>query len=232
METQGILEPLEQDLQTESPSTEEPISDTPAAPVAPAEPAAEEHVVDAAPWQTELATMRAELAAIKQQSAASQQNVAQQQAVKQVAKNFVTKDNWDNIFADPAAFDGMLQDLRVNIVEQVFREMPQIVGNLVYHNNNLSRLVEGFYKENPDLHQFDTFVATVAQDLQSKHPDWDYQKVLSEAGKESRRQLKLGLNKPRAVQVPGSGGRKPAPIAPTGLDKEIGELLELHPDIM
>lgn len=157
----------------------------------------------------------------------------------------VTQPQWgeaisitDEVFQDAVenkdAFEKILTNVRDNAVERTIQSIPLIVTNMVKQQLYLNNLANEFYKANEDLADKRPFVGVVANELSSKNPGWDPQKVLEETGLEVRKRLNLKptqtVNAPSGQQSPGlpsattRKGVRPA-AALTGLEKELQDMM-------
>lgn len=90
-------------------------------------------------------------------------------------------------------FQGMMNHA-INVAkENVLRELPQTINHNVKNAVAVSRAVDAFYTDNQDLTGVKRTVASVANEVYAEHPDWDFMKVMIEAGERSRKLL--GIHK-------------------------------------
>ena len=75
--------------------------------------------------------------------------------------------------------------------EGTLRSIPDIVKSNVIIQATLKKKVDVFYKDNKDLLPFRKAVSTVYEELASKNPDWDLDKMFIETEKEARSRLEL-----------------------------------------
>lgn len=125
-------------------------------------------------------------------------------------------------------------EANMKTIKQLTLELPKIVSNIAQQYTDMQLTVRDFYQKNPDLAPLKPFVGVVAQHLGAKNPDWSYDKLLEETGKEVRSRLKKlkgsgSEAKPRAKQKATfqqpNGTRLPS-LSSEGLQKEIDELLD------
>jgi len=118
-------------------------------------------------------------------------------------------------------------------VERTLRSIPELVVGYITRHSAMNRMVDDFYKENPDLSNVKKTVAAVANDLHSKNTDWTVEKVFGESAKSTRKLLGL---KEKAQEIVTSTTKKKPAFAKQrgarggepkidGLQKEINDLL-------
>lgn len=111
-------------------------------------------------------------------------------------------------------FQQMMKKTGASIREGFLKEIPGIVNAMVAQQMMLHRAVGEFYQNNKDLAPYRGLVQTQTQQLSMAHKDWDLQKVLDEAGKATRKLLRI-----KAGATP-SEGIKPKPGFPVGTPKK------------
>lgn len=111
---------------------------------------------------------------------------------------FVDEDDMTELYNDPEKLNNLLNKVfkmslanTRKVREQVIREVPEIASQQVAQRTKINSAVEDFYKKNPDLKQYKSFVGTVANELQNENPDMEFSKLLEETEREVRQRLKL-----------------------------------------
>jgi len=143
----------------------------------------------------------------------------------------------DDVLESKESLNNVLKNVfeaNMKAIKQLTLELPKIVSNIAQQYTDMQLTVRDFYQKNPDLAPLKPFVGVVAQHLGAKNPDWSYDKLLEETGKEVRSRLKKlkgsgSEAKPRAKQKATfqqpNGTRLPS-LSSEGLQKEIDELLD------
>ena len=121
--------------------------------------------------------------------------------------------------------------------QSVLTSIPEIMGNYVQRKAAMDKVGNAFYKDFPELKRSKRFVASVANDVTAKNPDWTIKQVMDETGKQAMDTLGLkkqvvekekeGASKPKPkAQLPGSSSTKNPLPPPSGLADEIADLYD------
>ncbi len=153
--------------------------------------------------------------------------------------------DFDEIFENPDQFKKVLLDVantvRRQTEEALYKNLPQVVGNVTGQQLELRKAADTFYDKNPELASVKPYVAKVTAQVADKHPDWSFEQILAETAKVARKGLGLeGLakeeakKKTKAKQKPAfadakrrSNKRSKAGSDLSELEQEISELLEV-----
>lgn len=142
--------------------------------------------------------------------------------------------DFDEIMESKAKFMEFFKGALNAVVQSTQGYVQGVVPQVVTTHVGMQELRENFYKENSDLNAVRPYVAMVASNVASEHPDWEITQVMGEAAKLAREALKIPQVKsgvesassgPPPV-LPGAGGARKAPPQKSKLQSEIDELLE------
>ena len=142
----------------------------------------------------------------------------------------------DEILEEPEKLKSVLEKVQENAIqmatERVLRSVPEMVIGYTTRQTAMSRMVDDFYREHPDLSNVKQTVAAIANTVHSEHTDWGVDQVFQETAQRTRKLL--GLRK-QATQQKAEKPKKPAfakqrgarkeEPALGGLQKEINDLL-------
>ena len=114
-------------------------------------------------------------------------------------QEFISEDDLEDIYNDPKVLNNMLNkvyqkavsDTRKVLGEGVLRSIPDIVRTSVNVMDKLKKMNDKFYTDNKDLTPFKKVVATVFEEIATKHPGKDMMELLTDVAKESRKRLEL-----------------------------------------
>jgi DNA mismatch repair ATPase MutL len=174
-----------------------------------------------------------------------EETAAEVEAAKKVVLPFIQNEEiFDEVFKNHQNFNALLTAVVNTAREQALRALPQVAMRLVDQQLTLKMAAQEFFSHNEDLLPYRQFLGTVANEIESQHPDYTVQQIFEETEKEGRKRLRLvrtqgapgatitedrGGNPPEKKPgfVPGSpGGRRSAHSPLTGQDKEIADLIE------
>jgi hypothetical protein len=142
-------------------------------------------------------------------------------------------DDLEAIFNDRASFNKLLNSVRLKAtqqaieaaVERVSRTIPSIVRENASQALIIQQKGQEFYAKNKDLVQYRNVVMQVGNELVSKNPTWDIDKLYSEVAVESRK--RLGLVKAATVVAPKLPGNvRRFPKTPGGKGTQGSQKLE------
>lgn len=82
------------------------------------------------------------------------------------------------------------------VLERVFRILPETIGNLMKSHALYQKLTEDFYKDHQEFKSHTDIVREVVGKLEGANPTGDYADILKEAIPEIKRQINLkgGVN--------------------------------------
>ena len=150
-------------------------------------------------------------------------------------REFVNQDQFDEMQTDVGKFNQVLTSVYNTATETAYRNVPQMVDNLIKQQTFLKDKVDDFYKKNEDLLPYRQFVGFVANELSSQSPELDVENLFNKVGQEVRG--RLGINnkpngkantaktKPAFAKTKKSSTRTSNEPALTELEKEINDLL-------
>ncbi len=175
-------------------------------------------------------------------------SVEAEEGNKLVAGEFFVDDSeYNDVFESKEAMNKVLTRVYKSAVEGVLRTIPKVINNLVQTQVDIHTRTADFYAKNKDLADMKQFVGVVANDLASKHPDWNLDKLFEELGGNGKDNVgevrrRLGIKRmqekkevvsDRSRKPPfpsrGSGARPAEDKEPnlTPLEKEISSLLDI-----
>jgi hypothetical protein len=148
----------------------------------------------------------------------------------------------DDVTADKEIFNRIINQAVADAVaraktaatQDTMLAIPDVIQHQVKQQNYINNAVRSFYEDNPDLSEVRPTVAAVAQNLAAEHPDWNIEKLFTEAGEATRKVLRL----PKAASstkpddnseftnpaFTGKTSKRSAPRQVSDLQKEIDEL--------
>ena len=156
-------------------------------------------------------------------------------------------DDLEDLIKDPKGFNAILNQVykkgaevtHNKAVESILRSMPETIKNQVIQHITLTTATENFYRDNPDLSKYKKTVGAIATQVAAARPDLPLPKLLEVTEKLTRKKLNLikkatendkgGDKKGSAFPKKPSGTRsgKSKDDEPTGLKKEIGDMLSV-----
>lgn len=156
--------------------------------------------------------------------------------------DFLTKEEVEKAIQaedQAGAFLGLFQQVyqraHVAAAELALTQLPTVSQPMLMQMARNVALVDNFYKENSDLDKARDFVQYCAMQVEAKHPDYGYEKVLAEAAKLARTRMPL-LQKARAAEArqpaqkaafatqSGSKSKKVGQTELSALEKELAEM--------
>ena len=116
------------------------------------------------------------------------------------------------------------------VVEKILRAIPTLVAGQIVQQNTINEMVKEFYGVNKDLLGAKRTVGVFANEVHSEHPDWETKDVFNEAGTRTRSALGLRAQAIKPTKrspafAKQRGARKGGGEEPTGVEKEIDELM-------
>ncbi len=156
-------------------------------------------------------------------------------------QNFLDGIDFDDVTADPATFNKLLNtlytkavtDTQTRLSESVLRSIPEIVRTNINTITNLKAASDKFYEDNSDLTPFKKVVATVFEEVAAENPDKELTELLSTVASESRKRLDLHNSvakptkpKPNTPSLPRKSGQPSRGTKPStkGIESEISEM--------
>lgn len=114
---------------------------------------------------------------------------------EEVVHDFLKGMDMDDVSSDPAVFNKILLAVAAKVqqqtTEQVLRSIPQVVVSQVQQQTYFKRMADKFYDDNKDLVNVKQVVRACAQQIQQNNPEWEIDKVFSEAAVKTRQTLGL-----------------------------------------
>lgn len=111
--------------------------------------------------------------------------------------DFVGEKDLDTILASKEEFNkflsGIVNSTMNTTIENVYRNLPQVVSSQVTQQTSLKTYVDEFYKENADLLSVRKTVSAVANEVAAEQPDYGIEQIFKET--EIRTRKMLGLKK-------------------------------------
>lgn len=163
---------------------------------------------------------------------------------------YIDPEKYVELLEDPKAFNALLNKIRNDaideatkrVTEKVLLSVPELTVNYVNRHTTLTKAVDKFYNDNPELTTVKAFVGTVANEVQAEHPEWGVEQIFSETAVRAKKSLNL-TTKVIAPQSPtnqparpafaktsgasGGSGRSVAEPSLKGLAKEIDDMLAI-----
>lgn len=153
----------------------------------------------------------------------------------------------EDILKDKATFNKFLHNFAQKIREETKTEaaqtmlvsLPSMVQRQVNTMVAIQEAVKAFYKENSDLAKYKSVVGMTVNKLQSEHPDWAMDKLMTESAKVARKALRLKASaqtppkaqderfaKPAIPSTQRRAGNADAPKS-SKMQKQIDEILNI-----
>lgn len=144
----------------------------------------------------------------------------------------VTEDEFAEALTSRDGMAKLMAKVYSAAVQHTMLQLPPLVQNVTAQQIAMNNAVADFYKKNEDLAPYKDFVAHMATQVASQHPDWPEHKVIEELPKVVREKLRLNAPvKQKAVpKKPAFATPTQAKAAPKGeriktFEDEINELL-------
>lgn len=133
----------------------------------------------------------------------------------------LTPEQHKELMSDPVKFAEFMNNYGNSIREQSMREATQVATSNASQQIKVMQAVSDFYRKNEDLVPYKKYIGSVANRVQSEHPDWELDQVLSETEKRSRTDLRLAQ---KAQETESKRKKNPgfAP-PPRGADRRGGQ---------
>jgi hypothetical protein len=177
----------------------------------------------------------------QQAKSTSVEQVPQAQAQTQAAAmNYLENTSIDDLLENPEKFNAVLNNVAQQsqaaasqqAVQQVLRSVPELVMGYITRHSAMNRMVDDFYKENPDLDSVKQTVAAVANDIHAKNPGLGVEDVFKQSAEQTRKLIGIkqtaAANVKRRPKKPAfakaGGARKVAPKVSV-LQTELNDLL-------
>ena len=155
-------------------------------------------------------------------------------------QNYLGDVSIDDLLEDPAKFNAVLNNVAQQsqnagaqqAVQQVLRSVPELVMGYITRHSAMNRMVDDFYKENPDLDNVKQTVAAVANDVHAKNPQLGVEDVFKQSAEQTRKLLGIKQTAQKAKRparqkpafAKSAGARQKAP-AMDPIQREINDLL-------
>lgn len=229
----------EEETQEETPAEEETSEETPTEETPAEEPAEEDkdELIKRLRTQVEELSGRPAAGQPAEEQPAEEQPTEEQPA-ETGEKNYFDQLDFEEVIESPEKLNKVLNAVASaarneavqQAVQQTLQSVPGLVVNYVKRHSEIKTLVDDFYDANPDLKGFKKTVGAVANELHSKNPDWDMQKVFEESAKEARKTLGLKAaaaqkRKPALASSKGRGRQTEKKPTLKGMEKEIEDLI-------
>lgn len=154
--------------------------------------------------------------------------------------------DWEDMFEKKDTANKVFSKIKTSAVKDVLRGLPKMIGGIVQNAVEIYSRTSKFYEANSDLKSHKKFIGLVVNDLTSKNPDWNLDKLYEEVGPEVRKRLGLKVKalekeekkeeekkeeKRDEIKKPGfaraGGARHPASKTPelSGIQKDIMDLM-------
>ena len=152
--------------------------------------------------------------------------------------------DFDALLDDPDSLKSAMVKLANTVKEQtekaIFNRLPDQVSSIATQQMDFRKTADDFYSTHQALAEVKPYVANITKQVSNEHPDWTFQKVLSEVAdraykamglpkpsQEDTRRKKAGKKKPAfASGTKTSSTRNKAGSDLSELESEISELLE------
>jgi len=144
---------------------------------------------------------------------------------------------------DVDSFNELMSRMFHTVREEVTRVVPEIAHQTMKQRQSVQKAVKGFWKENPDLQDWEKQVQAVAQEVQAQNPNADHRTILDKSGEVVRERLDLhkqakeanegsddsSENQEGLDQPPTPGGSSAGPPSQGNMsetEEEVSEMLE------
>lgn len=162
---------------------------------------------------------------------------------KDLVSEFVNSDEeYDQAFDKREKMNEILKRVQESSVQGVLRAIPKIINKVVPQYVQMYQKTIDFYNKHPDLKPHAQFVGQVTNDIVSKNPDWDMDKVFAALGGDDKDvgevRKRLGLKKSAETAAKKYNVARPAfgkaqsarqgvdaAAKLTGVEKEIADML-------
>ena len=159
-----------------------------------------------------------------------QKEQKQTAALGDMVQFVVSDDEFEEVFRVKESFNKTLNTVYQKATMDVLQRIPTMIGSVVHQQVTVQRLVDDFYRANNDLLPYREFVGYVVQELASQHPEYDYQKLFTEAETEARKRLNKQKQMQKTVTkapiAPAPGARKPISQSQlSAMERDIQDLI-------
>ena len=117
---------------------------------------------------------------------------------KDAIHDFIKDIDMDDVSSDPKVFNKILHAVVARVqqqtTEQVLRSIPEVVMSQVRQQSYFKKMADDFYTDNKDLVNVKQVVRACAQQLQKNNPEWEIEKVFSEAATKTRETLGMSAH--------------------------------------
>ncbi len=120
------------------------------------------------------------------------------------------------------------------VVQETTRTLPNVVSSQVKQVAALTKAVDEFYTENPDLKQVRKTVGAVADQIVAGNPNLKMEEVMVQAADKTRELLKMPkpkkdkVVKPSFAKPKGGGPKRKPVVKKSKLQSEIDDILDLE----
>ena len=117
---------------------------------------------------------------------------------KEAIHDFIKDIDMDDVSSDPEVFNKILHAVVAKVqqqtTEQVLRSIPEVVMSQVRQQTYFKKMADDFYDDNKDLINVKQVVRACAQQLQKNNPEWEVEKIFSEAATKTRETLGMSAH--------------------------------------
>lgn len=162
---------------------------------------------------------------------------------KDLVSEFInSEEEFDQAFDKKEKMNEILRRVQESSIQSVLSSIPRIINRIVPQYVQMYQKTNDFYNKHPDLKPHAQFVGQVTNDLVSKNPDWDMDKVFSVLGGDDKDigevRRRLGLKKTAESADKKKSASRPAfgkaqstrtsgeEVKLTGIEKQIADMLE------
>lgn len=127
---------------------------------------------------------------------------------------FISKEEWKALSkqTDEILINEVLSRVFNRAVETAILKLPDTISRLMVSTTATQNMTKDFFKRNSSFEEHKDIVASVTQDVESLHPEWNYEEILKEAEGVIKfkievlpKQGSLPLDKPEKVNLDGNG---------------------------
>ncbi|MCK4330887.1 hypothetical protein KAX02_13740 [candidate division WOR-3 bacterium] len=113
--------------------------------------------------------------------------------------DFVKDIDMDDVASDSAVLNKILHAVEIRVrqqtAEQILRSLPQVVTSQVQQQTYFKKMADTFYEDNKDLVNVKQVVKACAQQLRKNNPEWEIEKIFTEAAIKTRETLGMSVQK-------------------------------------
>jgi len=136
---------------------------------------------------------------------------------------YLTDEEYDNIFSDKASLNRLLHKVAKGVREETLREIYPVVTQVQERYREAEKAISAFYKDNPDLQPYQEHIDVIASGIVAKRPGLSPRQILEAAGKQVRPLVRANKTAPGFTK-PGSVAQPQTPPKLTEFEKEAKDL--------